>query len=183
MKYGLPYKVVEFSKESMKIVDSVTEKQRLKWEQGVLNDKTDKSPRKSQIAWINDRKLSNLLAEMANAINTRSGWNLKLETVEPVQYGMYRSDDYYNWHVDQHKQPNRGSVRKISMSLFLSNDYEGGEFDLDIYKPETDPRYESFKLPIGSAIFFQSDVWHRVRPVKSGVRKSIVAWFSGPAYV
>ena len=173
----------DFLKESMEIIDSVTEKQKLKWEQGVLNDKTDKSPRKSQIAWINDRKLSNLLSEMANAINTRSGWNLKLETVEPVQYGMYRSDDYYNWHVDQHNQPNRGSVRKISMSLFLSDNYEGGEFDLDIYKHETDPRYESFKLPIGSAIFFQSDVWHRVRPVTSGVRKSIVAWFSGPAYV
>ena len=183
MKYGLPYKVVEFSKESMEIIDSATEKQKLKWEQGVLHKNDDKLARKSQIAWITNRKLSNMLSDMATVINRRCDWNLRLETIEPVQYGMYRSDDYYDWHVDQHKQPNKGSVRKVSMSLFLSEDYEGGEFDLDLYKPGIDPRYESFKLPIGSAIFFQSDVWHRVRPVKSGVRTSIVAWFSGPAYV
>ena len=73
-------------------------------------------------------------------------------------------------------------VRKISMSLFLNEDYEGGDFDLEIYKPEVDPRYKSFKLPKGSAIFFQGDKWHRVRPVTSGVRKSIVAWFYGPPY-
>ena len=68
------------------------------------------------------------------------------------------------------------------MSLFLNEDYEGGDFDLELYKPGTDPRFESFKLPKGSAIFFQADQWHRVRPVTSGVRKSIVAWFYGPPY-
>jgi PKHD-type hydroxylase len=81
-------------------------------------------------------------------------------------------------------KPEMGMVRKISMTLFMNDpsEYEGGEFDLEIYKPETDCRYETFKLKRGSAIFFQSDVWHRVRPVKSGVRKSIVAWFYGPPY-
>ena len=76
-------------------------------------------------------------------------------------------------------------IRKISMSLFYSDlsEYGGGELDLEIYKPGTEPRYESFRLEKGSAIFFQSDQWHRVRPVTSGVRKSIVAWFVGPPYV
>ena len=69
MKYGIPYKVVEFSKESMEIIDSVTEKQKLKWEQGVLNNKTDRLPRKSRIAWISDRKLSDMLSDMATVIN------------------------------------------------------------------------------------------------------------------
>jgi len=73
-------------------------------------------------------------------------------------------------------------VRKISMTMFLNDQYEGGEFDLEIYKPETDPRYATFKLKSGSAIFFQSDQWHRVRPIISGTRESLVAWFYGPPY-
>ena len=68
------------------------------------------------------------------------------------------------------------------MPLFLNEDYEGGEFDLEIYKPETDPRYKTFKSKAGSAIFFQSDQWHRVRPIISGTRESLVAWFYGPPY-
>ena len=78
-----------------------------------------------------------------------------------------------------------GSIRKISMTLFMNNpdEYEGGEFDLELFEPEKQPRYETFKLKKGSAIFFQSDSWHRVRPVSSGVRKSLVAWYSGPTFI
>ena len=68
------------------------------------------------------------------------------------------------------------------MSLFLNDDYEGGDFDLEIYKPGTDPRYESFRLNRGQAIFFPADTWHRVQPVTKGLRESIVAWFYGPPY-
>ena len=89
---------------------------------------------------------------------------------------------FYDWHIDQHPKVMNGVVRKISMSLFLNEDYEGGEFDLEIYKPESNPRYETFRLKKGDAIFFNSTTWHRVRPVTSGVRKSIVAWFTGPPY-
>ena len=102
--------------------------------------------------------------------------------VEPVQYGLYEPGGTYSWHVDQHPKPVRGNVRKISMTLFLNEDYEGGEFDLELYSPDTDPRFKTFKLKTGSAIFFQGDQWHRVRPVTSGLRKSLVAWFYGPPY-
>ena len=70
------------------------------------------------------------------------------------------------------------------MTLFMNNpdEYEGGEFDLEYSHPESKPRYKTFKLKKGSAIFFQSDVWHRVRPVSSGMRKSLVAWYSGPPF-
>ena len=34
------------------------------------------------------------------------------------------------------------------MTLFMNNpdDYEGGEFDLELFEPEKNPRYETFKL-------------------------------------
>ena len=110
----------------------------------------------------------------------------KLDQIWPInRLGLLRisSMTVYDWHVDQHPKPVRGNVRKISMTLFLNDDYEGGEFDLEIYRPDADPRYKTFKLKPGSAIFFQGDQWHRVRPVTSGIRKSLVAWFYGPPYV
>ena len=88
-------------------------------------------------------------------INHDAHWNLSITGVEAVQYGIYGKDDFYDWHVDQHPKPVRGNVEKISMTLFLNDDYEGGEFDLEIYRPDADPRYKTFKLKPGSAIFFK----------------------------
>ena len=70
------------------------------------------------------------------------------------------------------------------MSLFMNNpdEYEGGELDLELFDPEKKPRYETFKLKKGSTIFFQFDMRLRVRPDNSGVRKSLVAWYSGPIF-
>jgi len=183
MKYGLPYKVVSFNQSSMRTVNSAIVNTNLQWNTGQLYNQKVGVKRKTDVAWIKDPNFLSMLLRMVKQINKSAQWDLNITGVEPVQFGSYGEGSFYDWHVDQHRQPNKGYVRKISMSLFLSDDYKGGEFDLDIYKPEIDPRYESFKLPIGSAIFFQSDVWHRVRPVNSGVRKSIVAWFFGPAYV
>ena len=63
--------------------------------------------------------------------------------------------------------------------LYLNDDFDGGEFDLEVYSPAIEKRYETFKLKPNTALFFKSDQWHRVRPVKSGVRKSIVGWVLG----
>ena len=180
MKYGLYYKEVEFNDNSRNTVKRALSSN-LKWDQGKVLGK--KSSRSSNVAWVRDQQLLSMLFRMAKQINKDTGWNLNITGIEPVQFGIYGEDDYYGWHADQHAQPVRGMVRKISMSLFLNDDYEGGEFDLEIYKPETDPRYKTFKLSSWSAIFFQGDYWHRVRPVTSGKRKSLVAWFYGPPYI
>ena len=181
MKLGDPYRTVKFSEQSMMIVRSAISKTDLKWNEGMLQNSLNKS-RKSEVAWVKDARLCSMLFSMAQQMNTAAGWNLNITGIEPVQFGVYSESDHYNWHIDQHTNVNKGLVRKISMSLFLNEDYEGGDFDLEIYKPEVDPRYKSFKLPKGSAIFFQSDRWHRVRPITSGIRKSIVAWFYGSSY-
>ena len=86
-----------------------------------------------------------MLLRMIKKINEDARWNLKITGVEPVQYGRYGEGDFYDWHIDEHAQPINGNVRKISMTLFLNEDYEGGEFDLEIYKPETDPRYKKMQ--------------------------------------
>ena len=180
MKYGLPYKEVIFNTKAQVIVNKVIS-YRHRWTRGQIRSGIQ-SNRSSEIAWLGDRELLSMLLRMIKKINEDARWNLKITGVEPVQYGRYGEGDFYDWHIDEHAQPINGNVRKISMTLFLNEDYEGGEFDLEIYKPETDPRYKTFKLTSGSAIFFQSDQWHRVRPIISGTRESLVAWFYGPPY-
>ena len=180
MKYGLPYKEVVFNRKALELVIKVISYKH-NWTRGEISNGT-KSNRSSEIAWLGDRELLAMLLRMVKKINIDSRWNLSITGVEAVQFGKYGEGDFYGWHIDEHKQPVNGNVRKISMTLFLNEDYEGGEFDLEIYKPETDPRYKTFKLTSGSAIFFRSDQWHRVRPITSGNRESLVAWFYGPPY-
>ena len=180
MNYGLQYKTVVFNQKAMEIVNRVISYKH-KWNKGVVQT-GNQSNRSSKTAWLGDRELLAMLLRMVKKVNIDSRWNLNVTGIEAVQYGKYGEGDFYGWHMDQHPEPVRGVVRKISMTLFLNGDYEGGEFDLEIYKPETDPRYKTFKLTSGSAIFFRSDQWHRVRPITSGNRESLVAWFYGPPY-
>lgn len=157
-----------------------------------LVSETNEEIRKTNIKWVTDNHLLNrLLMQFCMTANVRSGWNVKISGIEPVQYGVYEDGGHYKWHVDQHKKlisnPMDGLpvCRKISMSLFLNdpNEYEGGEFDLEIESPDSENRYRTFKLEKNTALFFKSHTYHRVRPVTSGIRKSIVAWFVGPPYV
>lgn len=182
MHYGLYYKQVSFNRQSMQVVNTALSGNSFKWHDGQLHGQKNETKRKSKIAWVRDDQLYILLLKMVNHVNRDAGWNFNITGVEPIQYGLYEPGGTYNWHVDQHPRPVRGNVRKISMSLFLNDDYEGGEFDLEIYSPGVEPRYKSFKTKPGTAVFFQGDQWHRVRPVTSGLRKSLVAWFYGPPY-
>ena len=71
-------------------------------------------------------------------------------------------------------------IRKVSFSTILNDDFEGGEFDIETKNPADKKRYDTFDNKKQNTIIFPSHMWHRVRPVKSGVRKSIVGWVLGP---
>ncbi len=180
MKYGCPYKILEFDVRGIEVIKRAISNPKLEWKKGIVPGAEGRTPRSSEVTWINSRNVDRMLLDACNYVNDAC-WNLKIQGVEPVQFGIYPEGGFYDWHVDQHSKKHN-VIRKISMSLFLNDDYEGGDFDLEIYKPGTDPRFETFKPKPRSAIFFQSDQWHRVRPVTSGLRKSIVAWFYGPPY-
>jgi len=195
IKYGAAYMQIKFPLQVMNAVRRAISETKLDWQESkIVNDKKldvdNKLLRSSQQVWLRDFKLNSELMQLVRDINRDADWFLNVNDVEPIQFGMYPEGGFYDWHVDQHNHfiPNmqgQSSTRKISMSLFMNepDEYEGGEFDLEVYKPSTEPRYKSFRLGKGDALFFSSTQWHRVRPVKAGVRKSIVAWFTGPPYV
>ena len=71
-------------------------------------------------------------------------------------------------------------VRKLSFSLQLSDakDYRGGEVE---FVDSSGKRYFAPKQK-GTLIIFDSRIKHRVRTIKSGLRKSLVGWVVGPRW-
>tara|TARA_B100000795_G_scaffold121990_1_gene90794 strand:- start:30 stop:521 length:492 start_codon:yes stop_codon:yes gene_type:complete len=145
-------------------------------EDGVITEESGKVKRNSKIFFIKDTETCK---EIFNLINKTTV--IKLTDIEPLQYSEYGVGGEYGWHRDIHDNPYpNGLVRKVSFSTILNDDFEGGEFDIETRNPADKKRYDTFDNKKQNTIIFPSHMWHRVRPVKSGVRKSIVGWVLGP---
>lgn len=95
---------------------------------------------------------------------------------EELQLAKYDKEGHFDWHMDFGKTQ---SKRKLSLSIQLSDPetYEGGNLQFLLNnQPHDAPR------GLGTLIIFPSYVMHRVTPVTSGSRMSIVGWVSGPPY-
>ena len=165
------------------------------------NSKINTEVRQSKVHFLNGEKYFDLNIELFDLVQeynqNHSNWKYDIIGTESMQYGIYSDGGHYDWHIDNYPRPipinTRRSLsgnstimvnRKISVTIFLNDpdEYEGGEFDIEIKGPREDIRYETLKLSKGSIVIFPSDKWHRVRPVTSGERKSLVTWFRGPPF-
>ncbi len=145
-------------------------------EDGVITEESGKVKRNSKIFFIKDTETCK---EIFNLINKTTV--IQLTDIEPLQYSEYGVGGEYGWHRDIHDKPYpNGLIRKVSFSTILNDDFEGGEFDIETKNPADKKRYDTFDNKKQNTIIFPSHMWHRVRPVKSGVRKSIVGWVLGP---
>jgi len=100
---------------------------------------------------------------------------------EPIQYTTYygREEEggHYRWHSDH----GRDAPRKLSivMQLSDSSEYEGGNLEIMSSQGEI----LTVEKKKGFIAVFPSFRTHRVTPVTSGIRKSLVVWATGPAFV
>ena len=168
------------------------------WDPEVVQEgvKLDEKKRICKVAWINDYKLMQGLLKLIRVYNENySNLNVDITGLEELQYTVYDTEgSHYNWHLDKmpiatsYSEVEGGDqnllIRKISFTIFLNDpdEYEGGELDIEVRGPMSDKRYDTFKYPAGTIVVFPSSKWHRVRPVTSGVRKSLVGWVLGPPY-
>jgi len=202
MRYGSPYEIIDVSEEDLDIINKSIDQNLFKFNYDRIEgykkflDSDSTYYRKSQANWIKDSDALRVCNDLALKANKKSKWYFDISGgSEPLQYTQYGIGDYYNWHIDQHSfvrplWPNKEylSVRKVSMTLFLESDFEGGELDLELWgyphKGEVSEkkRYITIPVKVGTAVFFQSDLMHRVRPVTKGLRKSLVAWWHGPPF-
>jgi PKHD-type hydroxylase len=116
------------------------------------------------------------ITDIVNAANAQHfGFDLT-DLIEGVQLSRYAAPSgHYGWHVDMTHQ---NLIRKLSLSLQLSDDdeYDGGDLELSTKQSVIAPRN------VGAAILFPSWTSHRVTPVTSGVRYSLVCWVTGPPF-
>jgi PKHD-type hydroxylase len=142
----------------------------------------NKANRSSDVSWLDEEKLGTSLTNLVIIANRESGWNYSLKEFEPLQYTIYKEDDFYDWHIDSHNIPyDNGMVRKLSFTLCLNEDYEGGSFSFCSPHPiSKKTKIETLDKPKkGTMIVFPSYTWHKVDKVTSGVRKTLVGWVVG----
>ena len=154
--------------------------------------------RKSDLVWLNDTWIYKELHPYVHEANKNAGWNFEWDRSESCQFTKYKLNQYYDWHCDSwdkpYDKPDRldyGKIRKLSMTCQLTDgsEYEGGELEFDFrnYDPHMRDETQHLKkakeiLPKGSIIVFPSFIWHRVKPVTSGTRYSLVAWHLGQPF-
>jgi PKHD-type hydroxylase len=132
--------------------------------------------RNKENAWIFDRL--NFIIQSANEMF----YGFQLDGYRTFQYTTYNDTEqgHYNWHMDMGMGTKETLLtRKLSLSLLLNDDFEGGEFHIN-----NGSESNAITIPAkkGRAILFPSFMIHRVTPVTKGIRKSLVVWVLGQKF-
>lgn len=149
--------------------------------------------RSSSISWFKRNSETEFifkpLLNMVYMENVNNDWNFEYDAIEDLQFTTYGPEQHYDWHADQRSVPYsnvddilKGKIRKISFSILLNDNYEGGEFEFEVGLPHEKNRTEVIQVKTGEAIVFPSFTFHRVKPVTKGMRYSLVGWICGKPY-
>ena len=145
--------------------------------------------RNSNIVWMDPLWIYRELHPLVHEANRAAGWNYHWDWSESCQFTKYDGNrkQHYDWHTDAGvKIYDNGKVRKLSMTVALvdGSEYEGGDFEVRLESSKNDEvhKIKAAKLK-GSVTIFPSFVWHRVTPVTSGTRYSLVNWHQGRPFV
>ena len=128
--------------------------------------------RNNQVSWGKENWVYDLITPYVNEVMKNTGWDFELSSSEPYQVAKSKVGEYHYWHQDGVIGKNKN--RKLSLSLILNDDYEGGELEVFPNIPLKEPR--------GAMIFFPSFQTHQVHSVTKGTRYSLVVWFSGKSW-
>lgn len=143
----------------------------------------DEAVRVSNLAWVSNNPetgwIYDKLAYVARNLNAKF-FNLDLYGfVEDFQFTEYSGDSagHYTWHTDMSSSVQ--VQRKFSLVLQLTDPelYEGGEL-----QTFTGPEPVTVQKQRGLIAAFPSWALHRVTPVTSGTRHTLVAWTAGPDF-
>ena len=165
-------------------LDKVDENIFIKSEVNPQNSKIKDNVRKSQHCWIpSTHWIGGFLWHFIKMAN-KDNFLYDISDIENdlIQYTQYNKGDFYKWHTDMDicdiNEPDE-LVRKLSFTLQLTNDdeYTGGNLEFADFDDST----YRFLVPKsrGTVIVFDSRTPHRVTPIESGIRKSLVGWVVG----
>jgi len=164
-----------FSQEQLDIINNTVEQ--------TETDKSDGTITTSKPTWIENKgPMQDIYRHLENAIKfvNDAKFHFALDLIEKLQHLSYDVNDEFDWHVDcMIRYPDRRTIRKISASILLNDDYEGGEFKF----ASKQANWEIGKIKKNSALFFPSFMPHNVTPITKGNRQSLIVWARGPNFV
>ena len=141
-----------------------------------------KDYRKTNLRWVDNSKLiTKLIYGFVHEAND-AFFNYDITNHLQMQFSEYVVGGHYKYHKDTVYVSGKevSPCRKLSVSVLLSDpkDFKGGEFLM--YDGEMKP-LKPLKGQ-GSVVVFDSRDFHKVEPVTSGVRYSLVMWATGPLF-
>lgn len=138
---------------------------------GVVNKEIRDVKRITMPAW---NGIGAQMVGMGIAANQQA-WKFNITHSNQCDYLRYDNQGHYKAHVDTFISPNDPETRKLTVLVFLNDDFEGGKLFLQNGHGKIYPPQEA-----GTVLVFPSFMLHGVEPVTSGVRRSIVTWLVGP---
>lgn len=150
--------------------------------------KVSKEVRRSKVRWIerHTQNLRWLIEELEHLVQVanRNAFGVDVTRLFELQFTEYDGQDqgYYDWHNDVNWDDYRTTHRKLSVVVQLSDPstYKGGNFEMQTLHLEP-PKPEPLKKQ-GSVLVFPSFLQHKVNPVTTGIRHSLVGWMEGPKW-
>lgn len=143
------------------------------------NPNTDNETRKSIVRWVHDLSIRDFLWEYVKQANINA-FGVDVANFAELQFTEYHASEggHYDWHHDIDWAGEKPSDRKLSITVQLSDpsEYTGGDFQFNECETPANAKEK------GTILVFPSYLQHRVTPVLSGTRKSLVAWFHGPRW-
>jgi hypothetical protein len=156
-------------------------------------EEEDYSTRECELRWIYygtpgfDFAAGQIVSALRDAgMADSDGWE-----IENLQYTAYGPSAFHNWHIDAYRRSyNRydlplgdrfiGKKRALSISVLLNGTqcFTGGTFEISMFpngQNTMGTALETFS-EAGDMAVFDSSLCHRVAPVCTGLRKSLVVW-------
>lgn len=142
--------------------------------------KIERGVRDTEIYYFKHTKLKN---KIENIIVNNNPWNIKVDSCEFFQLGVYKKLGHYSWHVDTTDLYSYS--RKLSFSIILNDpsEWKGGKFQMfSALDRKGNPIIKTVNNlnRTGTMLLFPSETYHRVTPVTEGQRISLVGWAWGP---
>ena len=157
------------------------------WEKATIKGTKALGWRKTNISWTTEQWLFNLVFDYMRSANRQAGWDFEVDAAESMQIGKYNKGCFYDYHADgdgvtTYNDPENNylhnKTRKLSMSIFLNDNYEGGDFK---FLGGEDSSITG-KGTVGTVLVFPSYITHCVEKVTKGTRYSLVVWFLGQKF-
>tara|TARA_R100000234_G_C4914574_1_gene141404 strand:+ start:40 stop:612 length:573 start_codon:yes stop_codon:yes gene_type:complete len=129
----------------------------------------------------NNEESVNLFQKIISPMYQCNETHFKFELIDFIEFHILKYDvgGHYKLHCDVGDTINKNinNTRKLSFSIILNSDFEGGDLEF----PGLPNSYldKGIILRMGDCIMFPSYLYHKVRPVTSGTRWALVGWMHG----